>query len=157
MKDDLLTIHALHAYDKSLDNYKNGKMEDIKEYFKYYIGCECLYFNLGTSYSPQKGKIISVMDDGMIELSGYGIVKEQYFRYLKPILRRLWDISEEDARECYAIGSIRLKGGVLQMKSGMNTLDANQFHYLLTKGYWLFGDDAFDKGLVIDAKTIENK
>lgn len=28
-------------------------------------------------------------------------------------------------------------------------------HYLLSKGYWLFGSDWFDEGLIIDKKTLK--
>lgn len=30
------------------------------------------------------------------------------------------------------------------------------FHYLLSKGYWLFGNDWFDEGYIIDKKTLNN-
>lgn len=37
----------------------------------------------------------------------------------------------------------------------INALSSNQFLYLLSKGFWLFDDQAFDEGLIIDAATVK--
>lgn len=37
----------------------------------------------------------------------------------------------------------------------INRFTPDQTHYLLKKGYWLFGSDWFDEGLIIDRKTLK--
>lgn len=66
------------------------------------------------------------------------------------------DISHTDI--WYTDGSKWYGDGVEEVNDlhvHFDALNPAQFAYLLFKGYWLFGNEYFDKGLIIDAKTIE--
>ncbi len=100
--------------------------------------------------------------------------------YITPILKRLSDMTEEDAKEYFELPTtaeiidvdrressvwfsyrdpkFAIEDGYFHSSVGISENDrltSDQFIFLLKKGYWLFGDEAFDKGLIIDAKTIE--
>lgn len=79
---------------------------------------------------------------------------------VKPILKRLSDMTEEDMEE---IWHAEEPNAILEMVSQSGTkvrkvvLAPERIKFLLSKGYWLFGDEAFDNGLIIDAKTLTKK
>jgi hypothetical protein len=88
---------------------------------------------------------------------------------IKLVLRRLSDMSEEEAKECWACAkstSYRFAGfdgpsRSIFYKNGNGNRGAEvlnkpqQFHYLLSKSFDLFG--LIDSGLAIDAKTLQTK
>lgn len=99
----------------------------------------------------------------------------------KPILSRLEDITDDDIKGLIGYEKlIEMYSGV-EYRKERNRVDVNydvdmedfgkqpfyhsvkfyqleprQFHYLLSKGYWLFGNDWFDEGIIIDRKTLES-
>ena len=142
---------------------------DIKPYLKYYLGCQYkltgypanVTFDL-TSFTLNAHSKVSLSD-------------------VVPILKRLSDITEEDATavcrlspyckypndieivdvaktHIHFIDGQECSGDGWSETSDIHVcfveLNAEQFHYLISKGYWLFDPSAFDKGLIIDAKTI---
>lgn len=82
---------------------------------------------------------------------------------ITPILKRLSDMTEEDAR--YFFTDVTGNYAVTNPKhlfqynrwDHFNTSQAAlAVTRLLSKGYWLFDDSAFDQGLIIDAKTLNH-
>lgn len=94
---------------------------------------------------------------------------------IKPIVRRLSDITGEDVTGfAVAYGMkdfICVKGNYnapfVQMEYlqkdyeqtdyiywYIHQLNPRQFHYLLKQGFWLFGDEAFERGEIIDQRTL---
>jgi len=139
------------------------------------------------SESGLKGKLVQINSDyelGVIQLSpGLNQDVSKPLSEIKPILHRLSDITDDDARIVYIIyfGKTRAEdwtgdtgsayfrpkevaptiNHALRIFSGDDySSDAIKvmpklFKYLLSKGYWLFGDEAFDQGLIIDSKTLK--
>lgn len=77
---------------------------------------------------------------------------------VKLILRRLSDMSEDEWIE---LGKIHVKnGGKIKITMGHGPAHPgikyypDVFLYLLSKGFWLWEDNAFDDGLIIDTKTV---
>lgn len=128
-------------------------MKDIREVLYLYLGnevlCDDLYIFKLTGILPSevepKRTIAIVKNDKDVETS------EFYIEEVKLILKRLSDMTEEDMKELNWSAQ-ELAHAVSQKRhpSFYNT----EFIYLLKKGYWLFGDEAFDQGLIIDRKTV---
>lgn len=83
-------------------------VKDIKEVIHLYLGCECEFYHEGFNFIPTVGKLKELYIDG----SGNNIssvyvgnrsINEKYFNYIKPILRSLDDITEE---ECIWIANL---------------------------------------------------
>ena len=123
--------------------------KNIENYLPFYLGC-----------TLDNGNILkAVHSDGSIEtlyrghLTNYWSPEEAE---LKPILRPLSDMTEEELQEC---------GNMIYDFSGDPELNDHkwqdfeiglapeQFHYLLSKHFDLFG--LIDAGLAIDSTTIK--
>lgn len=102
---------------------------------------------------------------------------------VKLILRRLGSMTEEEKIELHTytypngIGKYRLKEDKInlidyaldiEMKDSSSKSEkimsfitiyqiALMNKWLLSKGFWLFGNEAFDKGLIIDSKTLNKE
>lgn len=149
---------------------------EMKEYLKYYIGCEAVFDNrkwLIDFYDVRQNIVrLRRTDDG------YPKYNEVWPNEMKIVLRRLSSITEEEVQEIakmeglvnanaekykawwqlqddsYTI-RICFWGEIELMKDGRICRLGKQFpitHYLLSRGFWLFGDEAFEKGLIIEKK-----
>lgn len=135
---------------------------NIQEYLKYYLGTEVKCY-IGHKPEP----IFVPMAMAYQYRDSYG--------YTKPLLRPLSDMSEEEAREfaiAYGLSNdikplrVGVEGSLLQFEYSekgdakfihwyVQKLSAEMFHYLLSRGFDLFG--LIEKGLALDAKTVKNK
>jgi hypothetical protein len=137
-------------------------MIDIKEYLKYYIGCDVIVDG------EEKGKFVGAslvpnsVDQIYYNIHLYESYKDEDEDFMmpfnddtspdcriKPILRRLENLTDKENKE--------LGKAALNMFTNQISYNADQFHYLLSRGFWLFGDEAFTEGLVIDAETLKAK
>lgn len=128
-------------------------IDNIKEFLKYYIGCDFV-----SSGAPST----------ILQLTPrhYKRWSESSAMLIKPILSRLSDITEENAVEIYNLIQPDFNYKVnnsykLEVIKGWNLSSKTRYtpelvHYLINKQYWMFGDEAFEKGLVIDRKTLKN-
>ncbi len=114
-------------------------MTDIREVLHLYLGCECLY---GIK-APIPGKKF-ILTVGTLF---WAIDRIEQFT---PILSRLSDMTEEDAKQSRELFDRLNEAGKLN-----GEIEAERTVWALSKGYWLFGDEAFDKGLIIDRKTLK--
>ncbi len=109
-------------------------MENLNSFLKYYIGQPCREF-IGS-------KVLS-------RTVPFSPTRLQYVQTgtsnFKLILKRLSDI-DEDGRE--AIGLEQFDGGEFSLSPELT-------HTLMGLGYWLFDETAFEKGLIIDEKTLK--
>lgn len=158
--------------------------KNIKDYLPFYLGCEVMHRN-------EKGRLEAVSKrmnvwDGFISFGDFGswyAVNE-----IKPILRPLSDMTDEEAKACYKINPYskaewliqsvivkeNIKGyqpNIVQInwagKEGstgyasgtdyiyFNKLSAEQFSFLLSKHFDLFG--LIEAGLAIDTTTLAKK
>lgn len=138
----------------------------IKDYLCYYIGQPCIisHYNGDTfKTEPLTATNYASYIDSHTKFS-YNIAS------IKPILRRLEDMTEEEICKMALAGGLigtptraNIEGNFIQMeyvKDGEilvehwhpNELNAQHFHFLLSRGFDLFG--LIDAGLGIDAKTI---
>lgn len=139
--------------------------KNIVDYLPMYLGCEVLYkgeihFLSGVSrpYKTNDKTIptFSVRPDK----NGFRstIYSLENFDDIRLILRRLYDMTEVELQEC---------GNMIYDFSDDPELNDHkweefqiglapeQFHWLIKKGFWLFGDDWFDEGLIIDKATLK--
>lgn len=128
---------------------------EIKQYLNYYLGCDvllCINVEGNPVYEKLTPKLL------FDETGTHG----EDATDIKLILRRLEDITEEECIEMYNVeynDSNPDAAKVRLVKHWINPLQIcltpKQLHYLLQKGFWLFGNEAFDKGLIIDKKTLK--
>jgi len=110
-------------------------MIDIKQYLHYYMGCEFWTDNSQGQINSETLRFIYAMID-----SG---------KKVQLIVRRLDNLTDKENKE--------LGKAALNVFTGNISYNAEQFHYLLSRGFWLFGDEAFEQGVVIDAETLKEK
>lgn len=79
------------------------------------------------------------------EDDAWGLVRTRSDLYV--VIRDIKPFSHELRFEFQYKSSARWRRGNQHYKD----LSPVQFLYLLSKGFWLFGDEAFDEGLIIDA------
>lgn len=123
--------------------------KEINEYLSFYIGCQVEYGHEG---AKKIGKLI-----GKVMPWGWQVEQDRPLRpplnvtgdLLKPIIRSLEDISEEECNEYNRIKN--MVHSVNKMQDQIRT-DAHATQYLLSKGFDLFG--LIIQGLAIDKKTI---
>jgi len=103
-------------------------MTNIKEVIHLYLGCECVhdgeYYTLKPSNLSNNWQSVEC--------------------WHKPILRRLDSISLKDSIEMgipFEILEEVIAGGMFYPQ---------MFLKLIQRGFWLFGDEAFEQGLIID-------
>lgn len=129
--------------------------KDIRDYYFYYIGQYCIYEGMVNPRKMTGSWMQSLIDKGIT---------------VKPILRKLESMTEEEGKEFVNIGVLdngrkfrditkyavhffdRRSYGAIEF----STLHPQHFHYLLSRGFWVFGDDWFDEGLIIDKATIKS-
>lgn len=122
----------------------------IEDYLHLYIGC-----NAETSHGIRK--LIGVEDDIAYTTGGMGF----YFisEGIKPILRRLSDMTPEEAAECWKLTDTdrEIEGWqvVDYFRREENFYEPKTFLYLLAKHFDLFG--LIDAGLAIDKATLTDK
>lgn len=109
--------------------------KDIKDYIHLYMGCECFEI-IGTK---RMNKVLTVTP----EIIRYALTGTSIY---KLSVRKLSSMTEEEAGHL-GYHSISQNGGRMY--------DAQSFQYLLSKGFWLFGDDWFDEGLILDKDTVK--
>lgn len=132
-------------------------MKDIKDYLHLYLGCNVMTGKLG--------KLVSVGTDGMSIIrypDGDPRGNVIFSEHVKPILRPLSDITEEESIEVNNEGS---KGWQLinptdstkpqDLHSGVVHRQAFELRYLLSKGFDLFG--LIDSGLAISSESIQSQ
>lgn len=131
-------------------------MKDIAEYLKYYVGQECRVGTMQDVYGLESaGTEESYVC--LIDSDGFDIYKNDQ---IKLVLKRLRDITDEDKRAVLKINNLEGAKNALPFQVNRNVdfyfkkTNFEVIHYLLLQGYWLFGDEAFDEGLIIDSKTI---
>lgn len=151
-------------------------MSNITEYLKYYVGQKCKVKTLITDSEEsdvwETGNIVYALADGdcevFVDVDTFITVEAEE---VKPILKRLKDMTEEDKLTLADILKVHYKlpesriaaiedlvskwGRVIHNVAPENYVAI--FHYLISKGYWVFNEIAFDEGLVIDAKTLTNE
>lgn len=142
------------------------EIKELSEVIHLYLGCECM-----VKYKFDREKKSKIIAPLLHELLSEA-------EYCRPIVRRLSSMTEDIARELLKdettlqIKSIDIKGanaggfyggGFVWFDDNnvshvflWNKLTPDQFVYLLSKGFWLFSNDAFEQGLIIDA-DIEKK
>lgn len=150
----------------------------LKDYLHYYMGCKVI-----TADDNEQANLVGVSDDNAhLVHDGTGSYGTCDISGVKPILRRLEDMTEEDLKEMitklslidlsncefefeqFWVNAIR-KGVVvdclsIEMNGQIDMMhythatnpQAEAFHYLLSKGFDLFG--LIDAGLAVDIKTI---
>lgn len=139
---------------------------EIKDVLKYYIGQPCQMIN---------------EDDYTVKFTltayNYNYYKE-WHNDIKPILRRLSSITEEELTEIGKMWTwyenmqvsseihfdIRHEGNHKMVYDALITANEEMddrmspiayfqaAHYLLSRGFWLWGDEAFETGLIIEKK-----
>lgn len=116
----------------------------FKDVAMHYIGCE-----MYSQFNEQTWTLTAS--------SYYGEVSNQNpFTESKPILRKLEDMTEEDANHLGYLGAKGFRGMVslwFDGDFGKMEFSAKDFHYLCQRGYDLFG--LIDLGEAIDYKTVK--
>lgn len=119
---------------------------DIKSVIHLYIGCDCEIQPFDIKY---RAKFLGIDYPNVRVRTPGDLASTEYHNErikFKLIVRRLSSMTEEERSE-YELLSPPYFSGDERMK-----INAWGTAYLLSKGFWLFGDDAFDEGLVIEAK-----
>jgi hypothetical protein len=128
----------------------------LSDHLHFYIGCEVSAPNpyeddetiLATGYLTgihgEYGPEIQFIIDGNAEEHPEYVS----FDLVKPHLRQLSDrnMTEDERREWHTRR---------QRKGWMPGVDADNTSWLIKQGFWLFGDDWFTEGLIIDAATVK--
>lgn len=150
--------------------------EQVKDYLKYYLGCECMI---------TKPSYHSVHEFGLSQRRPFILTGRfaDYFHHhsttaeIKPILRRLSSITEEEIKELidyekmskmYLNLKFRKHKMGIEVEFDIDTgedgvhhqafqisfyeLTPSYFHFLIGKGFWLWSNEAFEKGLIIEKK-----
>lgn len=149
-------------------------MIDITDKLRYYFGCEVL-----VPESNKRGKFTGFDwdDDQSIimftvrysdDLDDFDVLNDWLpIRRIKPILRRLESITEEEKKELakivagneilrdfefnlYYLGGIRIIAYVPGRIIEAENYSPLMFHYLISRGFWLFEPEAFDNGSIVE-------
>jgi len=131
-------------------------MKDIKEFLHLYLGQRVIFND--AKHENQIDTLAYMNNLG--DCGGHEY--EWQAKNCQPILKRLSDMSEDDAIDIYKsdFDGNNSKYGEQSNRYMKNYVYQNLKDYkvvalLLKKGYWLFGDEAFESGLIIDSKTLE--
>ncbi len=127
---------------------------NISPYLHYYLGCKVQYLDL-----PDTTVRYGTLMQPPITGTEWSIRDEEdeavYFSCqpdIKPILRSISSLTDDE----------KLTLNVTQDEISFNEHDTifinsfNSMHYLLSIGIWLFGDEAFTDGSIIDADSFKN-
>jgi hypothetical protein len=126
-------------------------MKQLKDFIHYYIGCRCIIkweSPNGTIYD-REGVFLAI---DIRDKLPYYLKSEDaaiWTDNIKPILRRLEDMTEEEICEYGKLVGLRTDG-VHSVYINYDTPES--FHYLLTRHFDLF--DLIAAGLAVDAKTL---
>lgn len=157
--------------------------KDISQYIHYYLGCECMVDGRKGTIEGVSTRNAGCSGDNPLIYFEDGDVSagETDIEDVKPILYRLEDITEEDAIELVKLSAWKQYGehphgrvyttyknpfgqivvswgdGLREKKvpASKEVFSPEEFNFLIKKGYWLFGSDWFDEGLIIDRKTLK--
>lgn len=133
---------------------------ELKDYLHYYFGCD--FLANGNCYTMDR---IDTLIKGTRERNGNSVWNDFEPHKIKPILRRLEDMTEEEARNFlkHAVPGAEYitqnEYGVIWQSQGSRSEifylfgPPAGFHYLLRQHFDLFG--LIPAGLAIDAKTVE--
>lgn len=158
-------------------------MQSIKEYLKYYIGQQAMFEKSGrviTIIAVYDAGIYDGVRHNPFDIYNFKPILKRITDITEEEMKGLWLlVFKKEFPQSGQMGFIKerttlteprwiLASGVSRMGIQMNgevwadcdlhTWKHNQHevtHYLISKGYWLFGDEAFDKGLIIDFKTLK--
>lgn len=144
---------------------------EIKQFLKYYVGCEVLVDDnergilMGGDFIPNSvGQIyyyIQTEEMRKNEHVDFSMPYNDHFdgeSRIKPILRRLSSITEEEAK--YILDNYTFREIPMPLKEKEFAVEIAKrlseqmsvAHYLISRGFWLFGDRAFKTGLIIEKK-----
>lgn len=142
--------------------------KNIRDYLHLYPGCEVLHNNGDSKYNGLF-HITSIQEDGIVVMRSnkYPGVKFSFNpAHDKPLFRKLSSMTEEEAIQ-YVQGEFG-NDSVYNGPSGweddwlsgiIKTARFKQspegFRVLLKQGFWLFGEDWFDEGLILDKDTVK--
>lgn len=111
-------------------------MTDISKVIHLYLGCQC----------------IRIDDDGIERKFWLNAYNLNYYRSclseLKPILRKLDSMTPKEIVEYEK--TMELRPATSSLAIMVNHETPETFLYLLSKGFWLFGDQAFEDGSIIN-------
>lgn len=134
-------------------------MKNIEEYLKYYVG-QTAWFTIGG-------------------ISGKCVIDHKLLSQdveVKPFLKKLSDMTEEEmimvlhmhmspgwkgvevlapTDDDWALRVEDRHGNRKSLYVSKKKFNPDTFHYLLSKGYWLWDDSAFTSGLILDAKNVK--
>jgi hypothetical protein len=119
-------------------------MSEVNDYLKYYLGTE-VQCEVGNP-------------DAVIVSAEMAWLHQGRHKYIKPILRSLDDMTEEEARECGNLIYDFSNEPELVSKNGSAFeyhLMPEEFHWLLSRGFDLFG--LIDTGLAIEHPSLTSK
>jgi hypothetical protein len=123
-----------------------NKQLSIALYMKYYIGCIIEIYNL----NAESYKRILTPERFSVNPSDW--------TNIKPILRSLKSMTDEEKIEFCNIGRCDEKWSdkdkiwwlnLSLINSKHIIISPEEFHWLVKKGFWLFGNEYFEKGLII--------
>lgn len=127
---------------------------NIKEVIHFYLGCDIQHTNKNGTFILKL--VVVDMQSGSCTCTHQVVDKHPAtWSYslddIKPIVRKLSDMTEKERG--YAVSPMAY--GLKSMTGDLQLLQAAHVTaYLLSRSFWLFGDEAFTEGLVIDKKTM---
>lgn len=127
--------------------------KEIKDYLHLYYGVECIVEK--SDYHMVHNLMINAGDKAIIDGKFIFHVHNAvpFKGIVKPILRPLSDMTEEESKELLSIQD--LKRGVIDTKYVIVTRSWEDARYLLSKHFDLFG--LIESGLAIDVTTLNQK
>jgi hypothetical protein len=129
-------------------------MKEIKDYLHLYLGCDAMIAegkDLYTLTAIQSNSTLCVMRNKKDSRNGDWI----HNKNIKPILRPLSSMTEEEMKECGNLDydfSDEPELNQWDWREFDTLISANQFHYLLSRHFDLFG--LIEAGLAIDKTTL---
>lgn len=123
--------------------------KDISQYIHYYLGCEIKAENNG-SMTYTLNKIGANGFASFKDKNGFDVWLGEGW---KPILRKLEIMTPDEMKELEATKAFQRATPVHQIKIMVWT--AESYDWAFKKGFWLFGNDWFDEGYIIDKATLK--
>lgn len=123
--------------------------DDLREYLKFYLGCEVHLIESGVFNPSQDTWFLARvthgrMDEVGIRRDGSSDIHYHFTVYIKPILRRIDDMTEEEKKEY---------NHRKQRKGYMPEVHADNIAWLISKRFDVFR--LIHSGLAIDATKLE--
>lgn len=124
-------------------------MKDIKDYLPLYIGVQC---EMG-SEDDKRIKTLTGVDYGLYVYEGIFGFQKCAIELIKPILRKLSDMTDEEIKELASMPSgLPITISAEPTQSILNWADRTR--YLLSRGFDLF--NLIPEGLAIDKTTLKS-